>query len=146
MACRPSERFGEPEWWEASHILIATDPEDDAARQAAEARAHDLLAQVLAMPGSLPELAARHSDCPSREQGGSLGRIARGSSVPEFETFLAGLTPGQVCPVVVKSRYDMHVVHLHRHAGVTRCRVQAVSWLRRSTLPSSRTAGTTRNN
>lgn len=110
------ERFGQPEWWEASHILIAADPEDDAARKAAEARAGDLLAQVLAVPGSLPELAARHSDCPSREQGGSLGRIVRGTSVPEFETFLAGLTTGQVCPVVVKSRYGMHVVHLHRHA------------------------------
>lgn len=110
------ERFGTPEWWEASHILIAADPEDDVARKAAEARAAGLLEQVLAIPGSLPELAARHSDCPSREQGGSLGRIARGSTVPEFETFLAGLTPGQVCPVVVKSRYGMHVVHLHRHA------------------------------
>ena len=110
------ERFGTPEWWEASHILIAADPEDDAARQQAEAKARGLLDQVLAVPGSLPELAARHSDCPSREQGGSLGRIARGTTVPEFETFLAGLTPGQVCPVVVKSRYGMHVVHLHRHA------------------------------
>jgi len=111
------ERFGTPEWWEASHILIAADPEDDAERKAAENRAQGLLEQVLAVPGSLPELAARHSDCPSREQGGSLGRIARGSTVPEFETFLAGLTPGQICPVVVKSRYGMHVVHLHRHAS-----------------------------
>jgi peptidyl-prolyl cis-trans isomerase C len=110
------ERFGEPEWWEASHILLAADPEDDAARAEAETRARALLDQVLAVPGSLPELAARHSDCPSREQGGSLGRIARGSTVPEFETFLAGLAPGQVCPVVVKSRYGMHVLHLHRHA------------------------------
>ncbi len=110
------ERFGTPEWWEASHILIAADPEDDAERKAAETRTRGLLEHVLAVPGSLPELAARHSDCPSREQGGSLGRIGRGTTVPEFETFLAGLTPGQVCPVVVKSRYGMHVVHLHRHA------------------------------
>jgi peptidyl-prolyl cis-trans isomerase C len=110
------ERFGTAEWWEASHILLAADPEDNAARNAAEARARSLLEQVLAVPGSLPELAARHSDCPSREQGGSLGRIVRGTTVPEFETFLAGLAPNQVCPLVVKSRYGMHVVHLHRHA------------------------------
>ena len=88
------ERFGTPEWWEASHILIAADPEDPAERTAAEARAKALLDEVLAVPGALPDLARRHSDCPSREQGGLLGRVARGTTVPEFETFLAGLTPG----------------------------------------------------
>lgn len=35
--------------------------------------------------------------------------------MPEFETLLAGLEPGQVCPIVVATRYGMHVVHLHRH-------------------------------
>jgi len=110
------ERFGTPEWWEASHILIAADPGDPAERDAAEARARDMLSEVLAVPGALPDLARRHSDCPSREQGGNLGRMERGSTVPEFETFLAGLAPGQVCPVVVKTRYGMHVVHLHRYA------------------------------
>lgn len=115
LAAHP-ERFGTPEAWDASHILIAADPEDAAERAAALARAEEILAAVLAVPGSLPDLARRHSACPSREQGGHLGRIERGSTVPEFETFLAGLAPGQVCPVVVQTRYGMHVVHLHRHA------------------------------
>ena len=110
------ERFGSPAWWEASHILIAADPGDPAERDAAEASAQALLADILAVPGALPDLARRHSHCPSREQGGHLGRMERGSTVPEFETFLAGLTPGQVCPVVVKTRYGMHIIHLHRHA------------------------------
>jgi peptidyl-prolyl cis-trans isomerase C len=111
------ERFGTPEAWDASHILIAADPEVEEERTAARARAEALLAEVLACPGSLPDLARRHSDCPSREDGGHLGRIERGSSVPEFETMLAGLEPGQVCPVVVATRYGMHVVHLHRHTA-----------------------------
>lgn len=111
------ERFGDPEWWEASHILIAADPGDPAERDAAAARAQALLDQVLAVPGALPDLARRFSDCPSREAGGLLGRVARGSTVPEFETFLAGLEPGQVCPVVVASRYGMHVLQLHRHGA-----------------------------
>lgn len=107
-----------PDLWHARHILIAADPRDEAARAAAEERARRLLAQVQADPGLLPELARRHSDCPSRDAGGDLGLIERGSTVPEFETFLAGLEPGQVCPVVVKSRYGMHVVQLlHRAEG-----------------------------
>jgi peptidyl-prolyl cis-trans isomerase C len=109
------ERFGTPESWDASHVLIAADPEDEAERAAARATAETLLAEILATPGALPDLARRHSACPSREQGGHLGRIERGSTVPEFETMLAGLEPGQVCPVVVPTRYGMHVVHLHRH-------------------------------
>jgi peptidyl-prolyl cis-trans isomerase C len=32
--------------------------------------------------------------------------------VPELETFLAALEPGQVCPSVVRSRYGMHVVQV----------------------------------
>ena len=109
------ERFGTPESWDASHILVAADPEDAAERASARATAEAMLAEVLATPGALPDLARRHSACPSREQGGHLGRIERGSTVPEFETMLAGLEPGQVCPVVVQTRYGMHVLHLHRH-------------------------------
>ncbi|WP_230168730.1 peptidylprolyl isomerase [Roseomonas sp. CECT 9278] len=109
------ERFGTPESWDASHILLAADPEDDAERTAARKQAEALLAEILATPGALPDLAHRHSACPSREQGGHLGRIERGSTVPEFETMLAGLEPGQVCPLVVPTRYGMHVIHLHRH-------------------------------
>ncbi|WP_198370184.1 peptidylprolyl isomerase [Roseomonas rosulenta] len=109
------ERFGTPETWDASHILVAADPEDEAERTAARTTAEALLAEILATPGALPDLARRHSACPSREQGGHLGRIERGSTVPEFETMLAGLEPGQVCPIVVPTRYGMHVLHLHRH-------------------------------
>ncbi|WP_372623117.1 peptidylprolyl isomerase [Falsiroseomonas sp.] len=110
------DRFGTPEWWDASHILLAADPEDAEERSAARTRATALLAQVQEVPGSLPDLARLHSACPSREQGGHLGRIERGSTVPEFETFLAALVPGQVCPEVVQTRYGMHVVQLHHHA------------------------------
>ncbi|MBR0661978.1 peptidylprolyl isomerase [Neoroseomonas oryzicola] len=121
------ERFGAPDLWEASHILIAADPEDEAERVAALARAEEILAQVQADPDSLPALARLHSACPSRDQGGHLGQVARGSTVPEFETVLASLSPGQVCPVVVKSRYGMHVVQLHAHAPATRTPYEAVA-------------------
>lgn len=121
------ERFGAPDLWEASHILVAADPEDEEARTAAETRAGNLLAQVLADPECLPALARTHSDCPSRDQGGHLGQVARGTTVPEFEAALAGLVPGEVCPVVVKSRYGMHVIRLHAHAPATRLPFEAVA-------------------
>ena len=109
------ERFSRPEAWEASHILIAADPEVPEERAAAEARARDLLAQVTAAPWRLAEFARLHSDCPSREEGGDLGRITRGSTVPEFEAALAGAAAGGILPEPVPTRYGLHVVHLHRH-------------------------------
>jgi peptidyl-prolyl cis-trans isomerase C len=110
------DRFGTPEWWDASHILVAADPEDAEERADAQRRAAALLDQVREIPGSLPDLARVHSACPSREQGGHLGRVERGSTVPEFEAALVALVPGQVCAEVVQTRYGMHVVQLHRHA------------------------------
>lgn len=121
------ERFGAPDLWEASHILIAADPEDEAERATALSRAEEILAQVQADPSSLPALARLHSACPSRDQGGHLGQVARGTTVPEFETFLAALEPGQVSPVVVKSRYGMHIVQLHSHAPATNPPFEAIA-------------------
>lgn len=109
-------RFRTKELWEASHILIAADPEDKEARAAAEMLAKDLLAQVLADRDSFEALARAHSDCPSAKDGGRLGQVTRGSLVPEIETFLAAMAPGQICPVVAKSRYGMHILWLQQRA------------------------------
>jgi peptidyl-prolyl cis-trans isomerase C len=114
-----SERFGAPELWEASHILIAADPEVEAERILARARAEALLAEVQEDASRLPDLARTHSDCPSARDGGQLGQVARGSTIPEFEAALAALRPGQVCPTVIASRYGMHVIQLHAHVPAT---------------------------
>lgn len=121
------ERFGAPDLWEASHILIAADPEDEEARSLARAKADALLATLKADAAGLPALARLHSDCPSRSEGGHLGQVARGSTVPEFEAALAALQPGQLCPTVVASRYGMHVVMLHAHAPATTPRFEDVA-------------------
>lgn len=112
LAAHP-ERFGTPEAWEASHILLAADPEEPEDRAAATREAEQLLDLVRTIPGRLPDLARQHSSCPSREQGGLLGRVARGSTVPEFEAALAALDPGGLGTVA--TRYGVHVVQLHRH-------------------------------
>ena len=62
----------------------------------------------------LADLARELSDCPSGTQGGNLGQVSRGSTVPELETFLYNLEDGQLCPVAVESRYGFHVVRLDR--------------------------------
>ena len=108
------KRFRSPDLFEAAHILFVADPEDAAASARAKERASAVLHDVLAEPRRFSELARARSACPSAAQGGSLGQITRGQTVPEFETFLFNLEPGQICPVPVKTRFGYHVLRLDR--------------------------------
>jgi peptidyl-prolyl cis-trans isomerase C len=107
-------RFRTPDRFAARHILLAAAPDDAEARLAAKARAEELLAALEREPAAFAALAARHSACPSGRDGGDLGEITRGSTVPEFETFLMSLDDGEICPRPVETRYGFHVVQLIR--------------------------------
>ena len=107
---RHRARFRSPDLVEAQHILIAADPEDTQARAVAQAKAAALLGEVERVPDSFGSLARSHSQCPSRDTDGMLGQISRGGAVPEFETFLFALEPGEICAVPVPSRYGFHVL------------------------------------
>lgn len=107
-------RFRSADLVEASHILVAAPPDDAEARREAEALATRLAAMLVVEPGRFAELARAHSQCPSGAQGGSLGQLSPGSTVPEFEAALAAMTPGIVAPRPVETRYGFHVVRLER--------------------------------
>ncbi|WP_296581424.1 peptidylprolyl isomerase [Xanthobacter sp.] len=104
--------------YEVAHILIAADPADAGARQAARDQAEALLTGLLSGAVAFETAAREASACPSREVGGSLGQIGRGQTVPEFETALAAMEPGALHPVPVETRYGFHIVRLaHRVEG-----------------------------
>ena len=107
-------RFRSADLMEVSHILVAASPGDPDARREAEALATRLAARLVVEPGLFAELARVHSRCPSGAQGGSLGQLSPGSTVPEFETAMAAMTPGIVAPRPVETRYGFHVVRLER--------------------------------
>lgn len=98
----------------ASHILRAAAPDDAAARRAAEAEAHDICHRLAVDPAAFEALAGAHSHCPSAGQGGSLGQLQPGSTVPEFETALAVLGPGEISRQPVETRFGYHVIRLDR--------------------------------
>jgi peptidyl-prolyl cis-trans isomerase C len=108
------KRFRRPDLFEAAHMLFPADPEDAEASARAKQQASAALAQVLAGPERFAELARELSACSSAAHGGNLGQITRGQTVPEFETFLFSLEPGQICPVAVKTRFGYHVLRLDR--------------------------------
>ncbi len=111
------ERFRTQELYEAHHILLAADPADAAAMDEAASAAKALIAELERHPGRFAELAALHSACASKREGGSLGQVTRADIAPELATFLAALDEGQLCPVPVKTRHGVHVVRLDRRAA-----------------------------
>jgi peptidyl-prolyl cis-trans isomerase C len=108
------QRFRTEPIFEARHILIAAPEADEALRKDARDVAGTLIRELTGRPADFGVLARTHSACPSREEGGNLGQITRGSTVAEFERALLEMTPGKLAPQPVESRYGFHVVMLDR--------------------------------
>jgi peptidyl-prolyl cis-trans isomerase D len=94
------------------HILIAVPADADAKTDAAgKAKAEDLLKQIKA-GGNFAELAAKNSDDPgSKAQGGELGWLDRGKTVPEFDKAAFSLAPGQTSDLV-KTHFGYHILQV----------------------------------
>lgn len=110
------KRFRSPDLVEAQHILIAAAPDEAEERARAKAKAEELARHVMDDPSAFAALAREHSACPSKENGGHLGQIGRGSLVPELETYVFAMKAGETCPVPVASRYGWHVVRVIERA------------------------------
>lgn len=108
------DRFRSPAIFEVRHILLAADPSDRAARDAARSEAEAILETLASSPQLFPELAAVHSACPSASTGGNLGQISRGQTVPEFEAALERVVSPGIRPEAIETRYGFHVVAVDR--------------------------------
>jgi peptidyl-prolyl cis-trans isomerase D len=100
-----------------SHILIKTplagsDGKVDGKGVAeAQRRAEDLLKQLKA-GAKFEDLAKKNSEDPgSAKEGGSLGWIGKGRTVPEFEKAAFSLPKGQMSDLV-KSSYGFHIIRV----------------------------------
>jgi peptidyl-prolyl cis-trans isomerase C len=107
-------RFRTEDLSEVRHILLAVAPDDPEGRAAARKLAQEIIDGLAGQLARFAEVAKRHSVCPSRDVGGSLGQIGRGQTVPEFEAALRSLPVGDVAPEPVETRYGLHVVLVER--------------------------------
>src|SRR5579871_1867156 len=111
------DQYRVPEQVKVSHILIKTPlagadgKVDDKGVAEAQHRAEDLLKQ-LKSGAKFETLAEKYSEDPgSAKQGGSLGWIGRGQTVPEFEKVAFSLPKGQMSDLV-KSSYGFHIIRV----------------------------------
>ncbi len=99
-----------PEEVKVRHILISVSKGADAKTDAAaKAKAEDVLKQLRA-GGNWAALAKKYSDDPgSKEQGGELGMLQHGATVPEFDKAAFALSPGQISEPV-KTQFGYHII------------------------------------
>lgn len=106
------DRFRGPSLFEAAHILFTAAPDDTGARAAARQQADAVLANLKHDPRRFAALAAEYSACPSRTNGGVLGQLASGDTVPEFEAALGLMAEGAISDAPVETRYGLHLIRL----------------------------------
>ncbi len=111
------DEYRVPEQVNVRHILIKSPlpgPDgkvDPKALDEARAKAQDVLKQVKA-GGNFADLAKKYSDDPgSAKNGGSLGFIGKGRTVPEFEKAAFSLPKGGTSDLV-QSSYGFHIIHV----------------------------------
>lgn len=106
------QQFTSGELVEARHILFQVTPNAplELLRETAEA----VLGAIRAEPERFDELARQYSNCPSGALGGSLGQLARGQCVPEFEDVVFRLAQGQLAERPVETRFGLHLVQVQR--------------------------------
>lgn len=106
-------KFTTPPLLAVRHILLAADPQDIEERSEQSRRAEDLLQQLQQGTLRFEQAVQEHSACPSRQQGGELGQISIGQTVPEFEKQLLRLPEG-LAGQVIESRYGYHIVEVQQ--------------------------------
>lgn len=114
---RRRAEYDRPEQVRVSHILArAESPQRERA-----ALAKIRLVQARLQRGeAFADLARRFSDDPgSREAGGHLGFVSRGTLVPEFERAAFALPPGQVSEPV-RSPFGYHLILVHERQPARR--------------------------
>ncbi len=85
----------------ASHILVDS-----------EEKANEILAEIKSGKTTFADAAKEHSSCPSSQNGGSLGEFGRGQMVPEFDSAVFAMEPGEISGPV-KTQFGYHLIELN---------------------------------
>jgi peptidyl-prolyl cis-trans isomerase C len=93
----------------ARHILFQVTP--GAPVPAIRGLAEAMLHEIQANPALFGARAREHSNCPSGANGGNLGQLQRGETLPEFEKaiFGDGASIG-ILPKLVTTRHGFHII------------------------------------
>ncbi len=99
----------------ARHILFQIPSSAVAADVRATAEA--TLAELLENPAGFEAAAQKLSSCPSGRQGGRLGELSRGQTVPEFDRAIFEASAIGILPDLVQTTFGLHIIAVDGRRG-----------------------------
>lgn len=111
------ESMQQPMEFKAAHILISVDESATPEKKAELKKKAESIRNMLEMGQDFAELAAKNSGDPgSKNNGGELGWMPEGQTVPPFEAAMKSLEPGELSELV-ETRYGYHIIKLQERRG-----------------------------
>ena len=113
-------KFKHPDKVRASHILIAANPEEIAAKIKADPKNKDLDDAAIKAKVQFAKIAKENSeDTATAVKGGDLGFFAEKEMVPEFSKAAFSMKPNSISEKPVKSQYGYHIIMVTDRAAAS---------------------------
>lgn len=110
------KRFYTSPLFQVSHILYLAPPDDEDERKKARDKAQKALARIKDDPSLFEKIAREESACSSSGEGGRLGQISKGQTLPGFEAALMDMKEEELSSEPVASEVGYHIIKLHKRA------------------------------
>jgi peptidyl-prolyl cis-trans isomerase C len=108
------DKFTIPENVHVRHILLTIgEKDDDKIKSEKKEKIENLREQIIG-GADFAEVAAKNSDCPSKQNGGDLGAIRKGQTVKPFEDAAFSQEKNVIGPVITTD-YGYHVIQVLEH-------------------------------
>jgi len=119
--------------FDVAHILYLAPPENANLRAVAKKKAKETIEALQKNPESFEDFARLHSACSSAKEGGRLGQISKGQTMPGFETALFTMKEGEISQEPVETEVGYHVIKVFRRAEGNQLPFDAVrEWIKNS--------------
>ncbi len=109
-------RFFTSPLFDVSHILFLAPPEDEKIKAAAKSKANKILEEIKKHPEKFEEIAKKNSACSSASDGGRLGQISKGQTMPAFEAALLSMKEGELSTEPVETAVGYHIIKVNKRA------------------------------
>lgn len=124
-------RFFTSPLFDVSHILFLAPPEDGKIKAMAKSKASKTLEEIKKYPERFEEIARKRSACSSSKDGGRLGQISKGQTMPAFESALLSMKEGELSTEPVETAVGYHIIKVNKRVeGVQFPFENVISWIK----------------
>ncbi len=125
------KRFMTSPLFEVSHILYLAPADNKLAQDMALMKAKIALKKIKQKPVLFPSIAKQESACSSAKEGGRIGQISQGQTLPEFEKALFKMRAGDISKTPVLTSVGYHIIKVDEWAeGHALAYAQVGEWIK----------------